>query len=200
MSLPLSSSLLSGPEALGHFAARYAQLAGVPVDLSYLSRARVRAFYDSSGHMIGGYVINDHAPFRYLSALPVAPHVLLGDKLADTRECCCIWMEPGLSQWLRIGIYLRVLVDLSSGGKRYFLGGSLHPGVVRVQRYGLPHMLYEGPAGNDEHRFHAWVYYGTRSTMWRGAFRRLGPRILRALSRRPRPVFKAVVSSDAPQC
>lgn len=195
----LTTRMLASDSDLVLFARRYDTLSGMPVDLAYLRRARVRGFFDSGGRMVGGYAINDTAPFRYLSALPISPEELLGERLSRVRECCCIWMDPELPQKHRILVYIRTVGDLSQGGDRLIIGGSRHPGVVAVQRKGLPHMLFEGQAVADGESFQAWVYYGTRRTMWLGALRGIGPRIWKALFGGPRRERPALAPPRSPR-
>ena len=167
---------------LAVFARRYAAAAGLGVDLDYLRRARVRAFFDGAGRMLGGYVINDHPPFRYVQDLGMDAAELLGaERVPLFRESTCIWMDRRLGELGRMRVYLRCVRDLGRGDRRYILGGSIRPGVAAVQRRGLPHLVFDGAVELHGQRTNAWVYYGTAVTMWRGALLNIVPRLWRGL-------------------
>lgn len=177
----ITTRILRSDADLTSFARHYGARADVAVELPYLRRARVRAFFDG-GAMVGGYVLNHNAPFRYLAALPGTDAELLGADRGDQFcEIICIWIDRGVGQVDRMWLYSHCFVDFLWSRKRYALGGSSHPGVVAVQRQALPHLVYEGPAEADGKRFHATVYYGSLSTGIVGFGRDLHRRLRRTL-------------------
>lgn len=170
---------------LVRFAHHYGRAAGVPVDLPYLQRTRVIGFFDASGALVGGYVINDRPPFRYLAAVDISAEDLLGaDRLPHFRECTCIWMDRRLRLVDRMRVYLKCVRDMSRGDRKYVLGGSCHAAVAAVQRQGMPHVLYEGEVTVGGATVQASIYYGTRVTLWAGFFKGLVRRLVRRRRRR----------------
>jgi len=181
----LLSHIIEDDEALACFARRYSAQASASVAQAYLRRARVRAFFNSSGEMVAGYVLNCRAPFRYLSALPGTDAALPGtSRVRDFCEVTCIWIDRSVGQLDRVALYVVCFADFVRSGKRYAIGGSTHPGVVAVQRQALPHLIYEGDALIDGERVPAWVYYGSLRTGLVGFARDLVRRLRRTRSRK----------------
>jgi hypothetical protein len=177
----LLTRIIEDDATLACFIRCYSARAGVTVDLSYLRSARVRAFFDASGELAAGYVLNCEAPFRYLSALPGTDADILGtSRVDDFCEFTCIWIDRQVHQLDRIALYSWCFVDFLRAGKWYALGGSTHPGVVAMQQQALPHVVYDGPACIDGEQIHAWVYYGSLRTGFKGFARDLMRRLMRS--------------------
>jgi hypothetical protein len=66
----MNSTIIKCDDVLRQFAGNYALRGNAAVELEYLRRAQVRAFYGADGTMIAGFALNKMAPFRYVSLIP----------------------------------------------------------------------------------------------------------------------------------
>ncbi|WP_163831666.1 hypothetical protein [Spartinivicinus ruber] len=161
-----STKIIKDKQGLQEFKNKYYHVSGNNVDSKYLEKASiVRGIYNKKSEIIGGYVLNSNIPHRYLSDIP--KEALLQSKIPSKNnlvEGCCIWMNNELSSFKRGWIYLLTFYDYCSLGKRYMLGASIEPKVVKLQRLVFPTVLYEGPIA---HAPWCCMYYGTRRHMVR---------------------------------
>lgn len=160
----LTSRVVNTKAEATAFAAAYAERSGHPSDAGYLRQSHVRAFYDRSGQVRGGYALatQDH---RYLAAIP-------GDACPLPVEACCevthIWIDRSVATLDRVRLYGWALLDVLGSGRRYVLGGSTVAKVAKVQQQGLPYVIFRGEVVIEEQTHQAQVYYGTRWSVVRG--------------------------------
>jgi hypothetical protein len=193
----VTAEIITEPLVLEQFRQRYAALARASIDMEYLCRNTVRGFFSDSGELLGGYVYCASTPFRYVSAVPFSVAELLGeDRVDDVCECTCIWMERSLSSTERIGIYAWAYRDFSATGKRHVLGGSFNEKVMRIQRHGLPELVFAGQATVEGKTVRAWVYVGTRWTCVRALLIRSPVRLWLGLMRWAQSSVHAVSSKS----
>ena len=162
----LNDSVLCETPVLKAFAAEYTTRSGHSADLDYLGKSLVRGFFGTDGTLVAGYAIatRNH---RYLAALPAGVCRLPVEHCVEATH---IWMDRSLSARARVSIYRHCLMDILRTGRRYVLGGSTVPKVVRIQQQALPKMIYDGPVIIDGIEHRGRVYCGTRWTIVRGFF------------------------------
>lgn len=160
----LSIKKIKSKSLLIQFMKKYHENSGNDVSIDFLERASVvRGIYSKQENLIGGYVLNANRPHRYISDIPIdaALHNSIPTE-SDMVEGCCIWMKKEINSFQRGWVYLTIYYDYISLGKRYMLGASTEPKVVKLQRLIFPNVLYEGPIG---HAPWCCMYFGTKRHM-----------------------------------
>lgn len=166
----LRSVILRGAAELSVFRTKFESRSGNAVDLDYLSRCRVRGFYDRSSELVAGYVVNTVPPFRYVSFVPEdrRPELtFLYDNFDRFAEGTCVWVDPArIASAHRVQVYLTVVYDFLRTGRKYFLGGTFHHRLMRQQTVLLDNELYHGASGIPG-KSEVYLFYGTRfKSIW----------------------------------
>lgn len=106
----LTERLLTDERERAAFAASYERVGGFPLALDSMKTAMVTGFY-RGGCPIGGYMLNEHFPFRALQDMPETDAQRILDETGNKKpyEITCVWMKPedrgahaGTKMWLRI--------------------------------------------------------------------------------------------------
>jgi hypothetical protein len=189
----MKTRILTDDVELVQFAKRF-EARGNPVALEYLRRARPRAFFDASGTMVAGYVLNRSSPLRYVEWIPVERRAIVAPAVVDGR-CCeltCIWIERKGTRTLSERVYACAVLDAVRSGADYALGGTLNSIVYGIQSQVFPDVLYAGPTDYFGRRQSCWVYGASRRVLlWRLLFF-LPAQFVRALLGRSRYLGRAV--------
>jgi hypothetical protein len=183
----LTTRILRRPEELADFARRYRETANLTVEILYMQRALVRGFFHA-GAIVGGYILNSVQPFRYLSRSSVTDEHRNSPSLPpldETVEGTCIWFDKTVGTPARSYAYFWLTVDFFASGKKYFLGGTYHAGVRKMQMIALPHSIFDIRFQDEtgRHGVHHF-YYGTRRSAITALPRWLMARLEKALGRR----------------
>lgn len=150
-SICLTSRILTSRSEHASFAKIFESLGGSGVALDYLRQAKVRGFFRGD-ELLAGYVLNTHAPFRYFAWVPEKARAELHNGgLVEplSAELTCMWMTKRLRQLERNRVYVQIVVDAFSCGKRLIFAGSRVEGLARIQKACLPRTVYKGPATFD---------------------------------------------------
>jgi hypothetical protein len=133
------------------FSNTYEKLTGFTVDLKYLQQARVRAFYNDEGEIIGGYAISmvEYYPtLRYLSFLGNKQSIVLekaGIKAEELIEITYTFFNKNRADAKqRIQILSYSILEALIKGKKYILGGGIIKQFNDRMRPVLPKVLFEG--------------------------------------------------------
>lgn len=145
----MKKRLMTTPEDHAAYAAAFAERTPNPINAKFMATAKVYAFEDK-GVLIGGYIVNTAAPYRYLQKLPEAyretPHAqrYLGEGLPV--ELTCMWLDRDLAAgWKRRWIYLSAILDAMRQPGRWIVAGSVSDKVAAIHRAHFNHMIYCGP-------------------------------------------------------
>jgi hypothetical protein len=152
---------LRDDNALLQFANTFTGRGGAEIPLEYLRRSKVRAFFVGD-QMVGGYVCNTSAPFRYLDWIPEVERSSIPELLnpGDLCELTCLWVARNhqKSKSTSLIIFTSACIDGILAWRKYTIGGSLLKIVRAMQIQAFPNEIYHGPtpAGRE-----CWVYYAT---------------------------------------
>ena len=144
----LTSRILSSGSEHELFAEIFESLSGSGVARDYLRRGKVRGFFRGE-QLLAGYVLNAFAPFRYYSWVPEkVSEELRQAGLVEPYgvELTCMWITKGLRQLERNRIYVQMVADAFSSGKRMIFAGSRVEKLARIQKTTLPKTVYKGAA------------------------------------------------------
>ncbi len=153
------------PFDIVRYCRRYEALLGFEAPLGYLARHRARGLFDN-GKLVGGYVLNQEAPFRYLSLMPEEARGEFDLPLEDLVEIGCVWMEPRLSLEPRLALYSAIARELGAMGKTHILGGSVGETAMRQQTLALPNPVFRGPARFGDLTLPLWLYSGSLENLY----------------------------------
>lgn len=134
---------------LKNFQTLYQQKSNVSLSLEYLKQGHPMLFV-RKGKIIGGYVLNTQAPYRYLSIFDeqqkeilLKSHLLKEEELI---EITCIWMNQRITSFAWVYYYLfmflHTLYLAISLNKKRIIGGSVLPKIQLVQRQILTKPIY----------------------------------------------------------
>jgi hypothetical protein len=159
------SRLISADAELEHFAAEYQRHSGSPIDIGFLRRAKVRAFYAANGKLLGGYAANQRTPLRYSEMIP-AGMLCQSNALRQVFEGKVLEINVNWSdrEQLRLSgrimMYGWMLKDIVASGTRYVVAGSFKEGLSRIHRMWLPDVLYAGQSTYRGRPEMLWIYAG----------------------------------------
>ena len=138
--------------------------AGNHVSLEYLRQSDVYAFR-AGRELVAGYVIHGNHQHRFFDLMQQIgwEHIeTLPGNQNDFCEITCMWMEPEARDFsLRVWFYTACTLNTFAKRKRYIIGGTKIAAVAQMQRYCLPHTLFEGDTENGIGNGHWTIYYGT---------------------------------------
>ncbi|WP_144391779.1 hypothetical protein [Pleionea sediminis] len=143
------------------FADSFQRFSEFEVSITYLKGAHVRVF-KKNNKLVGGYALNSTIPFRYFSFPFVKNEHTNNPKippLSETVEGTCIWMDKSLTTMQRIYVYIFLTADFFRSGRKYFLGGTIHPKVRKMQMTALSKYIFSIEL-DDGRKYH--YYYGSR--------------------------------------
>lgn len=134
---------------LENFQSLYQQKSNVSLSVEYLKQGHPMMFI-RNGKIIGGYVLNAQAPYRYLSIFDekqkeilLKSHLLKEEELI---EITCIWMNPKITSFEWISYYLfmffHTLYLAIKLNKKRIIGGSVLPKIQLIQRQILSKLIY----------------------------------------------------------
>ena len=114
----------------------------------YLENSIVRGFFDKTGKMVGGHIVNKiGSKSRYLSFIPNRTRVKLPISTESIAEICCVWMDKKLkNQNLRLFMYLQGLLDAKSTKSKFVIAGTTNEKNKLVQSFVFPKKLWDGIA------------------------------------------------------
>ena len=145
----LTSRILTNRSEHESFARMFESHGGNAVDLDYLCKAKVRGFFRGD-ELLGGYVLNARAPFRYSSWVRTEIRAQLHQRgylvEATCAELTCMWMSKGLRKLERNRIYVQSVIDAFRSRKRFIFAGSCVDKIARIQKSSLPKTVYKGEA------------------------------------------------------
>ncbi|MEM7271192.1 MAG: hypothetical protein AAF401_18290 [Pseudomonadota bacterium] len=174
--------------------AKFAERTPNPLALEFLEQVRVIGF-EQNGELIGGYIVNDRAPYRYSAKIPEShrdtPHTRTYLSDGAAVELACMWLDHGaMTPLRRTRIYLSAMADAMRSKPKWILAGSVTIGVAHIHKMGFKHMIYAGPttfAGEP----YGEIYAATRFDLVRyfpGVFvRDLARRMRKRARRRSKP-------------
>lgn len=160
---------------------------------AYIARSHVRGFFDDSGRLVGGYVLNNTAPFRYLDTTPDECS-LPPDVQANLQELTLLWKAREVGAFGTIRIYTAVVLDMFRRRGRHVIFGTTAKALLPIFEHAASRVLYHGPTLFAANSSPAWIFIGTRWTFARGVWMTFTARIRNALGRR-RPVRTATTTS-----
>jgi hypothetical protein len=188
----LANRILHSPDEFRAFARLYWQHArGIRLAPEYLRQSTVRVFYTPSAPdcWLGGYVINQAAPLRYLHCLePARQQAVLTGRDFRADDCVEIagnWLDKehiGLGG--RAEVYTWMMMEAYATGRPVVLAGSFIRQNQALHRRVLPHLLYEAPVRIGTYSGHAQVYFGYRAGLLQRFFRTALADTLRRVFRR----------------
>ncbi|MEM0990119.1 MAG: hypothetical protein AAGK00_14675 [Pseudomonadota bacterium] len=131
------------------FDAKFAERTANPLPKTYLDQCQVYGFA-IGGELVGGYLVNMHAPFRYTDMLPPAyrdtPHTRHFLAEGRTVELGCMWLDQRrINNLRRTRIYLSAVVDAMRIGRGWIVAGSVSEKIARIHKIGFRQMIYAGP-------------------------------------------------------
>ena len=144
----MKAAWLTSDADLERFSDSFGARTSNPLDPAYLAETRVRGFWQD-GDLVGGYIVNAAAPWRYMDMVPEARHTdprvrkyLFGGKSA---EIACMWLDRRrVTPRMRYLIYMTNVRDQLRTGRKYIVAGSLARGVAQIHRNGFRRMVYAG--------------------------------------------------------
>lgn len=146
-----SKQIQKSMSELAVFSNTYEKLTGFAVDKKYLQQARVRAFYNNEGEIIGGYAISTveyYPTLRYLSFLGNNQSVVLekaGIKIEELSEITYTFFNKNKASALqRIKILSYSIVEVLLARKKYVLGGGIIKQFNDRMKPVLQKVLFEG--------------------------------------------------------
>lgn len=146
-----SKQIQKSMSELAVFSNTYEKLTGFAVDKKYLQQARVRAFYNNEGEIIGGYAISTveyYPTLRYLSFLGNNQSVVLekaGIKIEELSEITYTFFNKNKASALqRIKILSFSIVEVLLARKKYVLGGGIIKQFNDRMKPVLQKVLFEG--------------------------------------------------------
>lgn len=146
-----SKQIQKSMSELAVFSNTYEKLTGFAVDKKYLQQARVRAFYNNEGEIIGGYAISTveyYPTLRYLSFLGNNQSVVLekaGIKIDELSEITYTFFNKNKASALqRIKILSYSIVEVLLARKKYVLGGGIIKQFNDRMKPVLQKVLFEG--------------------------------------------------------
>ncbi len=146
-----SKQIQKSMSELAVFSNTYEKLTGFTVDKKYLQQARVRAFYNNEGEIIGGYAISTveyYPTLRYLSFLGNNQSVVLekaGIKIDELSEITYTFFNKNKASALqRIKILSYSIVEVLLARKKYVLGGGIIKQFNDRMKPVLQKVLFEG--------------------------------------------------------
>ncbi|MFN3851692.1 MAG: hypothetical protein ACK4NY_19805 [Spirosomataceae bacterium] len=136
-------------ESLEIFQLNYQKKSGTVLPLNYLQQSYSMLFVKGE-KVLGGYVLNGNAPYRYLSffneeqkELLLNTHMLREEELL---EITCNWIAPRLSfnEWIYYYgfMFIHTLWVAIKLNKRKIIGGSVVPRLQLMQRQILTKLIY----------------------------------------------------------
>ncbi len=167
----------------------YEKSSGGNISDDYLNSSTVRAFYNSQGEMVAGYMLNKKPNFRYLLYIPENEmrKISLSPQSDSIAEITCIWMtRKKLRPLQRYFIYTQVIIDSLNCGADFILGGSVVEKVKNIQFNILNQPLWEGISTQSQYQ---WVYYGKRDEILGNYCKELGRECRRILKRQKEKIF-----------
>lgn len=83
------------------FAQQYERVGGFPLSADSLQHSRVMGFYQGD-ELVGGYVVNESAPFRALQNMSESDARRIQDLTGERGICevTCVWMQPAIRRTL----------------------------------------------------------------------------------------------------
>jgi len=178
------------PQALRDFATSYQEASGFPAPLDYLSRCRVRGFFDADAKLVGGYALNSVAPFRYAETTPAGSELARADP-SDLQELTLMWKSRRVEPIWTVQIYASAAADIFRGDRRHVLFGTTAPSLAPLFGSGATRLLYHGPTLLGPSGPPAWIFLGTRWSFARGVWVTFRTRVGRTLGVDPRSAARA---------
>jgi hypothetical protein len=146
-----SKLIQKSKKELANFVKFYETLTGgFKVDWNYLQNAKVRAFYNENGEIIGGYAVSHVGNFprlRYFDFIGEKKNQILikkGLKLSDFIEITYTFFNRSASKLQRIGILAYTIFDVLISNKKYVLGGGIVQQFNRKMKAVIQNVLFEG--------------------------------------------------------
>ena len=146
---------------LDAFVAHYAQAGGFPLDKAYARRCRAFAFMNTAGKLLGGFLINEAAPFRSLNDMPEEERnrILAMLDLDQTFEAMCFWFARevrGTFKMMRI--WAELLVFLKRFPRQHLLGCTVSKSLLRQYSAVPITILYEGQISTPNRVLDKYVF------------------------------------------
>lgn len=165
----LKSRWLVTDQELNEFRREFESRSGNPLSSEYMAAAQVRGFFDRSGDLIAGFIINTAQPLRYFDWLPESERKWhSGDefKAEDFAEITCIWNKKGRIPMIsasRAQIYLESVFFAVATGKPAILGGTVIEKVRDQQMHVMNRPFRSGRTNFRGNDCHYWLYYVPRN-------------------------------------
>jgi hypothetical protein len=167
----MKRKILMTDSELDQFRAGFSVKNTTPLSSNYCRQAVVVGYFDDDA-IVGGYILNSTAPYRYWEWLPEAArpsHALTRIVAQPATEITAIWMDKNrIDRFGRIALYSRLALDVIRHGRTYILGGSLYTKVAGIQKEVLPRIVFSGPTGLQGQPI-GEIYYA-RKTQFVGRF------------------------------
>jgi hypothetical protein len=137
----------------------YERKSGTTLSMNYLQQSHTMVFMKED-KMLGGYILNGNAPYRYLSIFDKKQKELLLKtnllKEEELLEITCNWMTSKISigEWLYYytfmifhTLFLAIILD-----KRKIIAGSVLPQIQYIQRQIFSQIIYSAFVEKENER------------------------------------------------
>ncbi len=141
--------LLNTDEGRAAFARKFSERTPNPLPDWLLRQATVVSFQDGDS-LIGGFLLNEKAPYRYVDMIPRShrdtPHVQRHLTEGMAVELICMWLDhASMTPLRRTRIYLSAVLMAVMRRRRWVLAGSVSEQVAALHKNGFRRMVYCGP-------------------------------------------------------
>lgn len=158
------SRLLKSDKELKHFQSQYLSHSQNPIELAYLKKSHVRAFY-LKGEMKAGYALYTGSDKRYLEMIPEKgiTRQIQQEIQNNSLEVTCMWVSREYSSVAnRVYLYTSYAIDCFKKNKKYAIAGSFSEKIKKLHSVPYSQMIYEGESLFHDHPKTLWVYRETR--------------------------------------
>ena len=170
----IKTRIIKEDDILEEYIEKYEKYSGFRLTKKFLEGTfLVRGFFDKTGELVGGHVVNKGPILRYILILPHSHRNILNNykiRPEDVVEECCTWIRPDIPEKYRLKIFLYIFFDTILSNKRYFLVGTEIKKIKNVQERAFKKKLYEGPCIVGDKECYCWIFYGTRWALITGMF------------------------------
>ena len=140
---------LNTAEGRAAFAEKFSERTPNPLPDWLLRQVEVIGF-EEDGKLVGGFLLNEKAPYRYVNMIPDShndtPHVRLFLSEGMAVELICMWLDHArMTPLKRTRIYISAVIMAISRRRRWVLAGSVSEQVAALHKNGFRKMVYFGP-------------------------------------------------------
>lgn len=145
------TKILTDEKDLKTFAKKCAQKLDLEYPLSYLKRAKVRAFYNKYNVMVGGYILAFQGPFRVIESLPDEVYENSPWTKKEIQDKCYevtgLWLDKKvLKKRTNFLFWVTMYKDMVLNNKKYFVYAYDVEKNYLKSLYAIvhPEVIYEG--------------------------------------------------------